>query len=570
MAANKDAMGKVQHSPQQPSVGLVESKLKREIDLSQYLSVLGDVEKPTEFLFARDVNQSCEPIKVKDFFRDIDPLAQHYAGSLFIKKEEYEKFREYCIQLIVRDLVKCRIKISSAQLKKFSKQTASKLKLKDIGAEVSVSGFAKDRIMPGEILLYGGEIVGYEKKELDEVGEKLSFHALEIGPMYDNRRYVVDAKSIRDFAGYFAHLSSEANFDKNYETPSAGASRFIAKANFVPARAFVEDLGIIVTVLIALRVIEPEEVVGFDYDEPVYFDRAGIDSRLMMTSGHLLPQSLYNNQRLILTFYLPNGAHITLKAISWSEFASHSQQLKIFDPGNELLVVLTHRGITQTLAQYGSRHVSIACDGYIDRRILNLIIEKILEVLDSQIHIGLGIRQKGEKVWKIDFNDLDRLVKLMLDISGVHTEFESMLKEAGLKNDVDILSATLGTQDIKMLCISAQSCCHLALHYHLLDRAALEKLREKEKPVVAIYAGRTQTKPQPQSQSQPQTPLNPGLQEKLEWLALTSLLHVTNVELSDRGKALLPGFDLCKSTRQTIDCAAIILSTNSKARNLGS
>lgn len=479
---------------------------KKLLPPSEYIPLLGKIDPPDNVLYSSDIKQQSELIELQEFFKKTDKKVKYFAGNYYIKKNELKNFQNFCKQIMTRisldvmttgksNYSKVHFRMTSAQLKKLASKTSEKIRLVKLEDPVSISGFAKEEIDAGSILIYGGEIHYLSENDINGVESnnktrsESNHYTLGLGPTWKNGTYFVDSESFRDFSSYLAHLTADTHFDKRYELRDPKLRKLIATENFVIQMCYLEDLQIIVPVLVATRKIKKNEIIGYDYNEESYFDACmKKEPCLLLSNGELLPKCFYDSRKLFFSIPMPEG-RLSIKTC-WSDVRKQLEN-STFETfyGKEYVAFFTKEGVERICNQQGQRFLTMAPDVFLDINIMKKIAEKITEHLDEKFQ---GYIQHENKLWGLlldepqtQYSYLNENRAMALRIKFKNNEraiYEKRFLESGIGQFIGFNKLENKEFEANYLFVTLENACKLAIHYQLIDKDGLAKLKEKEDP----------------------------------------------------------------------------------------
>lgn len=279
--------------------------------------------------------------------------------------------------------------MTAENLRVLSNQTMECIQLVHLNNPLNTSAFAKTKISQGSVLIYGGLCKLNQIMDGDYQGGDY-----QAGFLLNSGLHAIDAEEYRDFSGWIAHLPEEKAVKERLQFKEEGIKRKLAKANFCIKYIFVVDLKIIVPALVAIRDIEANEILGYDYGDQYWPGKKLLPTHVD-TLGNVIDRSLYQCVLFKFSIRVGNrekiGTDATLDCVKKTLAKEKERRVsQHFAPGAKSTGFLEESSLERLLRE-GEIIESIRADGVLNESILNQFCEKLTPILNNALNDILNL-----------------------------------------------------------------------------------------------------------------------------------------------------------------------------------
>lgn len=191
--------------------------------------------------------------------------------------------------------------MTSDDLLKKAQTTVVKTYLVSLGGKMGLTAFSRQKIQKDEFLLMSGVLQFSEQDGIcnDHVAKIISIEGRDI---------VVNAKEFRGMANHLGFLCTESNLLKKFKFNDLKVFQNVARANFSLRSVWLTDLELPCLIAVALRDIEPFEILGCDYNWK------NLRPFLFLLNGIKVPEKYYESLECALTIEPPESAPKSIQA----------------------------------------------------------------------------------------------------------------------------------------------------------------------------------------------------------------------------------------------------------------
>lgn len=444
------------------------------------LIALFPIEETSEVLFCENLPCSGTPTVPKKLS---DALFQGIVWTdqnLLIEEDQLKKFQDMCLSQFKANPDLFTI-ISSGELLARSKKTAKKIQLVNMHeANIGLAAFGCNEIIKkGEILLYGGQIILFNRAT--DVSD--STYLFELFKTSEEM-CGVDSIKYRGKSSYFTHLGSREYYLNNFKVSSNNTSPVFE--NFHARLFWVQDKQIIVKVLVAIKNIQPNAILGFDYGS--FWDNIFMIPKPFRENGQLFPVENHIPKQVTLNVIYPinNTRLMKISGVSMDCKALQERLLHIItrieeeqNPLVELqlspkailtLSIETYVNIYHTLLT-GHKHpfINVHADTMLLIDSLKLLQERLEDHLGADFKklLKKTFENLNKEPWK--YSPTDACLKLMLNFNeSQYKEYSSQLEKMGILSLIDFKEKEIAVagKDVKekryQLCVENTKLYYLA------------------------------------------------------------------------------------------------------------